>query len=188
MTNIMPGLQSAVRLFFAIACLLPVSATASEDILVRTFQPACEHADQSSIPVIPVWFVACCALPEAQIDRMCEPNLANDGRLAASPDLNLLSLYQLRAAITRYDHPDFEVTLDLSRFSKPAKVAIGEEAVLKAAVECLRRIAGDSELAKVRVVIRSTTPESVSRWKFIEGTYESIVESGEHAVWPGSEP
>jgi hypothetical protein len=119
---------------------------------------------------------------------MCEPNLANDGRLAASPDLNLLSLYQLRAAITRYDHPDFEVTLDLSRFSKPAKVAIGEEAVLKAAVECLRRIAGDSELAKVRVVIRSTTPESVSRWKFIEGTYESIVESGEHAVWPGSEP
>ncbi len=159
--------------FFAVL-LLPRECFAGEDHLTRTFQAA--HVG-NEVQVIPVWFAAWGSSPESEILQMCRPNLANEARLAQTKDLNLFSIYGLRAGVAMYDMPVLEFYLDLTRLRKPEGFTISEERVLAAAIQSLQRIAGDlgiEDLPRIRISIRASDATVPERWKNLAGEYDCI--------------
>jgi hypothetical protein len=153
--------------------LLPQTCGATEDHLTRTFQAAYVG---NEVRIIPVWFATWSSGPEVEVLMMCQPNMVNYANLATTKDLNLFSLYRLRAGVAVYDMPRLEFRFDVSEFGKPDGAQIEEERVIKAAIECVQRIAGDLGIDGLERIAISFVGLNArpTRWDEFSGEYPVI--------------
>jgi hypothetical protein len=118
------------------------------------------------IPVIGI------GVPEDTFSIIAKPNKLVQGAHVAVDDSNLLSNLGISISAEYVDKPDhYLITLDVVRMKPTDDYDLTPEAVVKAAVDCIRRTIdehGKGNRWKIKVAAK---PEDAAKWRKYEGDY-----------------
>ena len=108
------------------------------------------------------------SVPESVIQYVSAPNKLLQLGSAAVEDSNLLSCLNIKLSAEWVSEKEYSVRLDLSGMKPTDDFGVTEEAVVKAAVQCIRKTIdeiGGPYLWKVRIIASGAAP---SKWKKFE--------------------
>ena len=109
------------------------------------------------------------SVPESTIGYVSAPNKLLQLGSAAVEDSNLLSCLNITVSAEWVSPKEYSATLDLSRMKPTEDFGVTEEAVVKAAVQCIRKTIdeiGGPYLWKVRIVASGAAPSKWAKFEF----------------------
>lgn len=109
------------------------------------------------------------SVPESTIGYVSAPNKLLQREPTIAEDSNLLSCLNISVSAEWVSEKEYSATLDLSRMKPTEEFGVTEEAVVKAAVQCIRKTIdeiGGPYLWKVRIVASETAPSKWAKYEF----------------------
>jgi hypothetical protein len=109
------------------------------------------------------------SVPESTIQFVSAPHKLLQREPAVAEDSNLLSSLNISVSAEWVSEKEYSATLDLSRMKPAEDFGVTEEAVVKAAVQCIRKTIdeiGGPYLWKVRIVGSATAPSKWAKFEF----------------------
>ena len=109
------------------------------------------------------------SVPESTIGYVSAPNKLLQREPAVAEDSNLLSRLNISVSAEWISEKEYSAILDLSRMKPTEEFDVTEEAVVKAAVQCIRKTIdeiGGPYLWKVRIVASEAAPSKWAKFEF----------------------
>lgn len=109
------------------------------------------------------------SVPESALRYVSAPNKLLQLGSAAVEDSNLLSCLNISVSAEWVSQKEYSAILDLSRMKPTEEFDVTEEAVVKAAVQCIRKTIdeiGGPALWKVRIVASEAAPSKWAKYEF----------------------
>jgi hypothetical protein len=109
------------------------------------------------------------SVPESTIGYVSAPHKLLQREAAAVEDSNLLSCLNISVSAEWVSEKRYTATLDLSRMKPTEEFGVTEEAVVKAAVQCIRKTIdemGGPYVWKVRIVSKEPTASKWAKFEF----------------------
>lgn len=155
---------------FLIPLLISSLAVAGTSGIGFVYQPLTPlGTDQEAGIIIAKVPVIADSVPESTIGYVSAPNKLLQREPTIAEDSNLLSCLNISVSAEWVSEKEYSATLDLSRMKPTEGFGVTEEAVVKAAVQCIRKTIdeiGGPSLWKVRIVASEAAPSKWAKYEF----------------------